>query len=100
MCPRGINNDDWIYRINKNIDIYLPFISVHPCDKEANGGCSHECKKEGEGSSCGCPVGFELETNEKTCKKSKFDSSKHSIEIVLFSAQLPYLLIYSDSSDH
>ena len=44
-------------------------ISVHPCDKEANGGCSHTCNKEGDKSSCACPEEYEMTDDGKTCKK-------------------------------
>ena len=48
---------------------FVSNISVHPCDKESNGGCSHTCNKEGDKSSCECPEGYEMTDDEKTCKK-------------------------------
>ena len=44
-------------------------VSVHPCDKESNGGCSHTCIKEGDDSSCVCPDDHEMTADGKTCKK-------------------------------
>lgn len=54
-------------------------ILVHPCDKKGKGGCSHKCLKNeeeeeegGEGYTCACPPGFELEEDGKTCEKGNW----------------------------
>ena len=52
-------------------------ISVHPCDKESNGGCQDICnKEEGDDYHCSCnpPGDYEL-VDGKTCKKSKLISN-------------------------
>jgi len=38
----------------------------HPCTVK-NGGCSHKCIRKGAGRRCGCPAGFRLGKNKKTC---------------------------------
>lgn len=58
--------------------LYIHFISVHPCDTKEKGGCSHTCQKNegeeeeednGQGYICKCPSGFQLGTDNQTCKK-------------------------------
>ena len=45
---------------------------IHPCDTKANGGCEEICKKNGEGVTCMCKEGSELNMDGKTCSKGKF----------------------------
>ena len=49
--------------------IFIP--SVHPCDKENNGGCKHICKKKGDGVQCACNTGFKLNSDQVSCVESK-----------------------------
>ena len=47
------------------------FLSVHVCDREDNGGCSHKCEKQGKTGVCKCPEHMELKEDKKTCKPRK-----------------------------
>ena len=51
------------------------FISVHPCDRENNGGCDQICIKAKKKSKCGCREGFHLLPDQLTCDKSKYFGS-------------------------
>ena len=43
--------------------------SVHPCEKEDNGGCQHVCEKDGDDAKCSCHDGFKLAADGKSCEK-------------------------------
>ena len=45
--------------------------SVHPCDKEDNGGCQHQCEKKGEEAVCKCDKNHKLAADGKTCEIGK-----------------------------
>ena len=45
------------------------FVAVHPCETDGNGGCEHICTPEGQEPICSCEKGYELETDNKKCKK-------------------------------
>ena len=57
---------------DKGNDSTVLFISEHPCDKKANGGCQHVCEKDGDNAKCKCNEGYELLSDKKSCKKSKY----------------------------
>ena len=43
--------------------------SVHPCDQEEQGGCEHNCVKQGSNFKCNCNEGFKLSKDGKKCEK-------------------------------
>ena len=45
---------------------------MHPCDRGTNGGCDQQCDKDGDTAKCSCMPGYELLSDNKTCKSSKF----------------------------
>ena len=45
---------------------------MHPCDRGTNGGCDQQCDKDGDSAKCSCMPGYELLSDNKTCKNSKF----------------------------
>lgn len=53
-----------------NTKYYFP-ISVHPCDKKGNGGCSQICNKRKDLHVCSCKGGFVLAKDKMTCNKGE-----------------------------
>lgn len=53
--------------------IFLQFdISVHPCDDEEYGGCSHICEKDGDEAVCKCPPLMKLiKPDNKKCEPGR-----------------------------
>ena len=54
--------------------ILILLFTVHPCEKEARGGCSEVCNRDGVEAICACtnPKTRRLKADNKTCEKSKF----------------------------
>lgn len=62
-----------------------------PCD-ENNGGCSHLCLIKPKGHSCACPIGINLQADQKTCENGPINSLifAHRIDIRQISLDVPY----------
>ena len=46
------------------------FLSVHPCTIN-NGGCDHECNRDGDEAKCSCKTNFLLGADGVSCTESK-----------------------------
>ena len=53
----------------------MSYISVHPCDLESKGGCTHMCEKKGDEAVCKCPpITHVLDKKDlRTCNKGIID---------------------------
>ena len=51
------------------VDETFSLLSVHPCERQDNGGCQQKCTKIGSLGVCACNEGYKINEDKKTCDK-------------------------------
>ena len=90
------------FKIFQGIQLIIPGQmsnqNVYPCSYN-NGNCSHICLVGDQSHQCGCPLGYFLNLNNRTCSKLSDCNSNFEFKCNIFDLCIPKSFVCDGAND-